>query len=62
LTVVDTQALSVFNGCYSLFTNEKGGIIDDTIITNCGDHLYVVVNAGCFDKDMAHIRQQEKNL
>ncbi len=26
------------------------GIIDDTVITNRGDHLYVVVNAGCADK------------
>ena len=27
--------------------NEKGGIIDDCIINNTGDHLYVVSNAGC---------------
>lgn len=43
----------------SLFTNETGGIIDDTVITNRGDHFYVVVNAGCADKDIAHLK---KNL
>jgi len=36
----------------------SGGIIDDTIITNAKDFLYVVVNAGCFDKDMIHIKSQ----
>jgi aminomethyltransferase len=59
LTMVDTKSLREFQGCYSLFTNDKGGIIDDTIITNCVDHLYVVVNAGCYDKDIAHIRHHE---
>ena len=27
-----------------------GGIIDDLIVTNAGDHLYVVSNAGCRHK------------
>lgn len=38
----------------SCYTTEAGGIIDDTVITRMADHFYVVVNAGCFDKDMAH--------
>jgi aminomethyltransferase len=59
LTVADAKNLPEYNGVYSLFTNENGGIIDDTIITNGGDHLYVVVNAGCFPKDIAHIRHYE---
>jgi len=60
LTVVDTRQLPVFGGCLSLFTNANGGIIDDTIITNAGDFLYVVVNAGCYPKDIVHIRKVEK--
>jgi len=62
LTVVDAKNLPEFRGSYSLITNSKGGIIDDTIIANAKDFLYVVVNAGCFDKDMVHIRAQEKNF
>ena len=30
----------------------SGGIIDDLIVTNAGDHLYVVSNAGCRHKDI----------
>lgn len=41
----------------SLFTNEQGGIIDDTIVMQHDDSLYVVSNAGCADKDLAHIRK-----
>lgn len=38
----------------SLITNETGGIIDDTVISNAGDHIYMVVNGACKFKDMAH--------
>ena len=27
--------------------NEAGGIVDDTIINNAGDHIYMVVNGAC---------------
>ena len=30
----------------------SGGIIDDLIVTNAGDHLFVVSNAGCRHKDI----------
>lgn len=41
----------------SLFTNEKGGIIDDLIVTKTDQgYLYVVSNAGCADKDSAHMK------
>lgn len=44
-------------GTLTLFTNEKGGIVDDLIVTNTSeDHLYVVSNAGCADKDLAVMR------
>ena len=41
---------------YSLLTNDDGGIIDDFIITNRGDHLMVVVNASRRDVDLARLR------
>jgi len=55
LVVGDIQTLPVGHARLSVFTTEKGGIIDDTVITNAGDHLYVVINAGCADKDIAHL-------
>lgn len=58
LIVADLAALPKEAATYSYFTNEKGGIIDDTLVTNRGDHFYVVVNAGCFDKDMVHLKAQ----
>lgn len=57
MTVVDTQALHHGKASLSLLMNEKGGIVDDCIICKVSDdHFYVVLNAGCKDKDMAHMR------
>ncbi len=41
---------------YSMFTNDEGGILDDLMITNRGDRLFVVVNAGCKEQDLAHLQ------
>ncbi|MBS8269321.1 glycine cleavage system aminomethyltransferase GcvT [Halomonas litopenaei] len=41
---------------YGLFTSEDGGILDDLMTVNAGDHLYLVVNAACRDQDIAHLR------
>ncbi len=41
---------------YTQFTNETGGILDDLMVTAMGDHLGLVVNAGCKDGDIAHLR------
>jgi aminomethyltransferase len=38
---------------YGLFTNEAGGIEDDLMFANRGDHLFVVVNAACKIADAA---------
>ena len=37
---------------YGLFTNETGGILDDLMFANRGDHLFVVVNAACKAQDV----------
>jgi len=58
LVVADLDALPVNHATLSVFTNERGGIIDDTIITKRDGHFHVVVNAGCADKDWAHLTKQ----
>jgi aminomethyltransferase len=52
----EIQALPQGRMRYSLFTNEQGGILDDLMITNMGDHLFLVVNAGCKAADVEHLR------
>ncbi|XP_074691989.1 aminomethyltransferase, mitochondrial isoform X2 [Strix aluco] len=50
-------------GTLTLLTNERGGIVDDLIVTNTSeDHLYVVSNAGCADKDLAIMRGRAAEL
>ena len=39
-------------------TTEKGGIIDDTIITCKDGFVFMVINAGCIEKDLKHMRAQ----
>ncbi len=52
----DIAALAPGRQRYTMLTAEDGGILDDLMITNFGDHLYVVVNAGCKDADLAHLQ------
>lgn len=56
LTTADIEGLKLNNGCLSVFTNENGGIKDDLIVTKVNDNfLYMVSNAGCIEKDWAHL-------
>ena len=41
---------------YAQFTNENGGLLDDLMVANFGDHLFLVVNAACKQADEAHLR------
>lgn len=41
---------------YAFFTNDQGGILDDLMVANRGDHLFLVVNAACKEADIAHLR------
>src|SRR3954452_12998528 len=43
---------------YAQFTNDGGGILDDLMVANFGDHLFLVVNASCKAADEAHLRAQ----
>jgi aminomethyltransferase len=40
---------------YAQFTNEDGGLLDDLMVANFGDHLFLVVNAACKKEDEAHL-------
>jgi aminomethyltransferase len=55
LMPVDVLGLAEGRQRYGLFTNDGGGILDDLMFTNRGDHLYVVVNAACKAADIAHM-------
>ncbi len=50
------EGLAPGNARYTVLTAPDGGILDDLIVTQAGDHLFTVVNAGCRDQDIAHIR------
>ena len=43
---------------YTLFTNAAGGVLDDLMVSNQGDHLLLVVNAAHKEADEAHLRAQ----
>ena len=47
---------------YAQFTNEGGGILDDLMVANFGDHLFLVVNAACKETDEAHLRAQLSDI
>jgi aminomethyltransferase len=58
LVPVDVETLPIFKQSYAVFTNETGGILDDLIITRWAeDEFFLVVNAGCKEADIAHLRQ-----
>uniref|UniRef100_A0A2I3HXQ9 Aminomethyltransferase n=2 Tax=Nomascus leucogenys TaxID=61853 RepID=A0A2I3HXQ9_NOMLE len=63
LVVGDIAELRPNQGTLSLFTNEAGGILDDLIVTNTSEgHLYVVSNAGCWEKDLALMQDKLREL
>jgi aminomethyltransferase len=56
LVPVDLLGLGEGRQRYALLTNSRGGILDDLMIANLGDHLLLVVNASRKDADEAHLR------
>ncbi len=55
LMPVDVLAVVPGQQRYGLLTNETGGILDDLMFANRGDHILVVVNAACKAADIAHM-------
>ena len=55
LVPVDVLGLKEGRQRYALFTDDGGGILDDLMVANRGDHLFVVVNAARKEADIAHM-------
>lgn len=62
LVPVDIVDLPLNTQRYAVFTDEKGGVLDDLMVSNGGDHLFVVVNAACKEQDVAHMRKHLSEL
>ncbi len=56
LVPMNIADLGVNRQRYAFFTNDKGGISDDLMVANRGDHLMLVVNAACKESDILHLR------
>lgn len=56
LIPADVMGLAEGRQRYGLFTNRNGGIMDDLMFANRGDHFLLVVNAACAEQDIAHLR------
>ncbi len=54
----DISALKPGRMRYSLLLGPDGGILDDLMVTNTGDHLYLVVNGAVKADDMAYLREE----
>ena len=52
----DILAVAPVRQRYAQFTNAAGGLLDDLMVANFGDHLFLVVNAACKAEDEAHLR------
>jgi aminomethyltransferase len=51
------KALKTGKARYGFFTNDAGGIMDDLIVANAGDHFFVVVNASMRHQDIPHMQK-----
>jgi aminomethyltransferase len=54
----DILALPTGRQRYAQFTTDEGGILDDLMVANFGDHLFLVVNAACKAEDEALLRDR----
>lgn len=57
LLPADICALKPGRVRYSLLLAEDGGILDDLLVTNAGDHFHLVVNGATKWDDIAHLRE-----
>lgn len=56
LIPVDVLGLANNRQRYGVFTNADGGIEDDLMLANRGDHVFAVVNAACKAADIARLK------
>tara|TARA_R110002096_G_scaffold237800_11_gene428940 strand:- start:17112 stop:18167 length:1056 start_codon:yes stop_codon:yes gene_type:complete len=57
LVPVELETLGINKQTYALFTNDRGGILDDLMIVRWAeDCFFLVVNAACKEQDLEHLR------
>jgi aminomethyltransferase len=56
LIPMDVLGLGLNKQRYGLLLGAEGGIIDDLMFVNRGDHLFLVVNGACKAADLAHLQ------
>ena len=56
----DIQTLGLGQVLYTAMCYSDGGIVDDLLVYNLGDIIYLVVNASNIDKDFAHLDSLRK--
>ncbi|MET3602414.1 aminomethyltransferase [Sphaerotilus sulfidivorans] len=52
----DIAGLGLLKQRYAFFTNDAGGLLDDLMVTRREHDLFLVVNAGCKNADIAHLQ------
>lgn len=58
----DIRGLAAGKMRYTQLTSDNGGIIDDLMVTNAGDHLSLVINASRREADLAHLRRNDQTV
>lgn len=56
LVPMDVLGLAEGRQRYGFFTGDDGGILDDLMFANRGDHLLLVINAACKEADISHLK------
>src|SRR6185436_8327890 len=62
LVPIDLKSLAFGRQRYAFFTNDAGGILDDLMVTNSGDSLYLVVNAARKAHDFGLLKHLELEI
>ena len=52
----DIAGLAAGRMRYTMLTTDSGGILDDVMVTNVGNYLFLVINAGRKKEDLAHLQ------
>ena len=58
LIPADIAGLALHNQRYGLLLNDQGGIIDDLMMVNRSDDLFVIVNGACKHNDLAYMHER----
>ncbi|MEM8823797.1 MAG: glycine cleavage system aminomethyltransferase GcvT, partial [Pseudomonadota bacterium] len=56
LVPVNVIGLAEGRQCYALLTTDRGGVADDLMVANRGDHLFLVVNGAMKHADLAMLQ------